>query len=108
MNSFKVLDSFPEISRNVEFLEEEGKTVIIMAVGLVPYVILSLEEEELTKPEARDVIEFLRGEMNMKIYMITGDNKHSALKVAAYLNIDPDNVTYQAYPETKKQVVEDL
>ena len=37
--------------------------------------------------------------------MITGDNKHSALKVAKHLNINPDDVTYSAYPDTKRQVV---
>lgn len=44
--------------------------------------------------------------MNMKVCMITGDNKHSALKVAKHLSIPAENVTYQAYPETKKKVVE--
>ena len=34
--------------------------------------------------------------------MITGDNRHSALKVAGYLNIDTENVTYEAYPDTKR------
>lgn len=38
--------------------------------------------------------------------MITGDNKHSAIKVAKHLNIPMEYVTYSAYPETKKQVVE--
>ena len=38
--------------------------------------------------------------------MITGDNKYSALKVARHLGIPTENVTYQAYPETKLQVVE--
>ena len=37
--------------------------------------------------------------------MITGDNKFSALRVAAYLGIDFKDVTYQAYPENKKEVV---
>ena len=44
--------------------------------------------------------------MKMKVCMITGDNKHSALKVAKHLNIQLENVTYSAYPETKKKVVE--
>lgn len=44
--------------------------------------------------------------MNMRVCMITGDNKHSALKVAKHLNIPVENVTYSAYPETKKKVVE--
>ena len=37
--------------------------------------------------------------------MITGDNKHSALKVAKHLGIDFENVTFEAYPDTKRQVV---
>jgi len=38
--------------------------------------------------------------------MITGDNKHSAFKVADYLGIDRENVTYRAYPDDKKKTVE--
>jgi cation transport ATPase len=30
--------------------------------------------------------------------MITGDNRHSAMKVAEYLGIDPNLVTARAYP----------
>jgi P-type E1-E2 ATPase len=44
--------------------------------------------------------------MGMKVCMITGDNQHSATKVALHLNILMENVTYSAYPETKKEVVE--
>ena len=38
--------------------------------------------------------------------MITGDNKQSATRVARHLNIAMENVTYSAYPETKKEVVQ--
>ena len=44
--------------------------------------------------------------LGMKISMITGDNKHTALKVANHLGIKEDDVFYQAYPETKKEIVE--
>ena len=40
--------------------------------------------------------------------MITGDNKHSAMKVANHLGIPEENVSYEAYPETKKNIVEKL
>lgn len=43
--------------------------------------------------------------MKMKVCMITGDNKYSALRVAKHLGIAIENVTYQAYPETKLNVV---
>lgn len=56
---------------------------------------------------ANFVVNYLRDDMNMRVCMITGDNKYSALKVAKHLGIPTDNVTYQAYPETKKQIVEE-
>jgi P-type E1-E2 ATPase len=54
------------------------------------------------------VVKYLQKEMGMKVYMITGDNKHSALRVAKHVGIHPDNVTYEAYPETKRNIVESL
>jgi P-type E1-E2 ATPase len=47
---------------------------------------VSLEEAHLTKPESKMVVSMLK-ELGMKISMITGDNKHTALKVANYLGI---------------------
>ena len=44
----------------------------------------------------------------MKICMITGDNQHAAYKVARYLDIPTENVTYRAYPKDKKTVVQKL
>ena len=44
--------------------------------------------------------------MGMRVAMITGDNQHSAYKVAKYLGIDIKDVVYKAYPEDKKKTVE--
>lgn len=46
--------------------------------------------------------------MNMQVCMITGDNMHAAYKVADHLNIPRENVTYSAYPDTKRQKVSEL
>ena len=40
--------------------------------------------------------------------MITGDNRHSAMKVAEYLGIESSLVTARAYPNQKKKVVREL
>lgn len=42
----------------------------------------------------------------MKVAMITGDNKHSAFKVADYCGIQREYVTYKAYPADKKKTVQ--
>jgi len=43
--------------------------------------------------------------LKLKVGMITGDNKHTALKVAKYLDIPIENVKYRAYPNEKKKTV---
>lgn len=81
-------------------------TVITLALNQIPQLICCLEEEHLAKPESKQVVQFLRTNLNLKVAMITGDNKHSALKVARYLGIEQENVVYKAYPEDKKRTVE--
>lgn len=71
----------------------------------MPQLIISLEEEHLSKPEAKQVVSYFHKVLKMQVCMITGDNKHSAFKVASHLGIDHKFVTYSAYPETKRQVV---
>lgn len=44
MSFYRVLEKYPELSRNITYLEEEGKTVVIMAVNKVPQLVISLEE----------------------------------------------------------------
>lgn len=68
-------------------------------------MLISLEEKHLAKEEAKPVLSYMRNVMGLKIAMITGDNKHTALRVAKYLEIPEANVTYRAYPNDKKKVV---
>lgn len=42
----------------------------------------------------------------MEVCIITGDNQHSAYKVADHLGIDRENVFANAYPDTKRHVVQ--
>lgn len=106
MNHYNILDNLPDLSKNIGYLEEEGKTVVILAIDNFPQLIISLEEAHLAKDESKPVVDYLTNKMGMRVCMITGDNKHSALKVAKYLNIAEENVTYSAYPDTKRKVVE--
>lgn len=107
MQRHEILQNYSEIARQTHYLEEEGKTVILLAINKVPQLILSLQEAHLSKPESKYVVDYLQYTMKVKVCMITGDNKFSALKVARHLGIPIENVTYQAYPETKQKVVEE-
>jgi cation transport ATPase len=62
-------------------------TVVSMCVSGVPQIILTLEEMHIAKPESREVVDYLRNTLKMRVAMITGDNK-------------------QAYPIDKRRAVE--
>jgi len=81
-------------------------TVVTMSVRGAPHIILTLEEMHIAKPESKQVVEYLRNTLKMRVAMITGDNKHAALKVAKYLGIDTQDVVYKAYPIDKRRAVE--
>jgi len=59
MNRFEILKQHKEVEKNIEYLEREGKTVVMLAVNLVPQLIISLEETHIAKPEAKEVIQYL-------------------------------------------------
>jgi cation transport ATPase len=106
MNRFKVNLDFNDFRTNMQALEKQGKTVVCMTVNKIPRLLISLEEEHLVKAEALSVVTYFRDVMKLKVAMITGDNKHAAEKVAAYLDIPTCNVTHSAYPNGKKRMVE--
>ena len=82
MERFNINLEFNNFRMNMQSLEREGKTVVCMVIDQVPRLLISLEESHLTKPEALAVVTYLRDVLNMKVAMITGDNKHTAQKVA--------------------------
>jgi len=59
MNRFEVFRGHEDVERNIQYLEGEGKTVVTLAVNLLPQLIISLEEAHIAKPEAREVVQYL-------------------------------------------------
>lgn len=53
MYRYNVLEQFKEIVQQISYLEEEGKTVIMLVVDRVPSLIISLEEKDLCKTESK-------------------------------------------------------
>jgi Cu+-exporting ATPase len=67
-----------------------------------------MEEKHLAKEEAKAVLDYMRDKMGLKVAMCTGDNKYTALRVAKYLEMPEESVTYRAYPNDKKKLVKKL
>lgn len=49
-----------ELKKNIGYLEQEGKTVVILVVEQIPSLVVSLEEAHLSKPESKYVVNFLK------------------------------------------------
>ena len=71
-----------QIRENIASLEQEGKTVICLAIGKTPRLIISLEEEHTSKEEAKAAVSYMKHVLKLKVGMITGDNRHTAVRVA--------------------------
>ena len=80
--------------------------MVCLVVNGTPRLLISLEEAHLAKPEALGVVTYLRNVLKVDVAMITGDNEHAAMKVARYLNIPANKVTFRAYPNDKKRTVQ--
>lgn len=104
----KLLDSQGvEIPQSVleeyENLENLSKTIILVAVDNAVKGILSLSDK--IKANSKRTIEELH-KMGIETYMLTGDNRKTALNVAS--NVGIDNVEAGVLPENKLDVVRSL
>lgn len=76
--------------------ESDGKTAMFMAINNEPAAIIAVADT--VKPEsAQAVAELL--DMNIAVYMITGDNKRTAAAIAKSVNVE--HVFAEAKPEDK-------
>ena len=98
----KLLESFNiEIPQSV--LDKLDKTVILVAIDRQVKGILTLSDK--VKANSKKTIEGLH-KMGIETYMLTGDNKKTALNVASTVGID--NVEGEVLPENKLDVVKNL
>jgi len=87
LERFNIDLDFNNFRLNMESLEKEGKTVVCMVIDEIPRLLISMEEDHLSKPESLGVVTYLRDVMHLQVAMITGDNEHAAMKVARHLDI---------------------
>jgi len=88
-----------------ERLEQQGRTAIAVAEGGEPLGLLGLSDT--VRPEAAGVVRELvaRG---LAVWMITGDNLHTAAAVGAELGIEPARVLAGVLPSEKSAAIERL
>ncbi len=95
-----------EINQNekdIERLEEEGKTAMLVAVDNEFWGIIAVADG--IKETSQAAIKKLQ-DMGLQVYMITGDNERTARAIASQVGID--NVLADVLPEDKASEVEKL
>ncbi len=91
------------IEQEMEHLEQQGKTVVIVAVGGKVEGLIAIRD--VVKDHAKDALNVLYG-MGLDVYMITGDNMRTAEAIARELGIH--HVLAEVLPEDKVQEVKRL
>ncbi|OPZ77939.1 MAG: Copper-exporting P-type ATPase A [Actinobacteria bacterium ADurb.Bin444] len=88
-----------------ERLADEGKTPMYVAVdGRVAGVIAVADT---LKPNSAETVAKLH-DMGLDVYMITGDNRHTAEAVARQAGIESSRVLAEVLPERKAEAIKDL
>lgn len=95
--------SFDELKNRIEALEGDGKTVMSVAIDGKAGGIVAVADT--VKEHSAEAIREMQN-MGITVYMITGDNKRTALAIASQVGID--NVLAEVLPENKAQEVERL
>lgn len=93
----------PEIEEQKNLLEEEGKTVVIVAENDQIIALISIADRP--RENAYQIVEKLKQVGIKKVVMLTGDNERIAESVANELNLD--GYRAELLPEDKVKAVEE-
>lgn len=93
----------PPVTARADALAEQGRTPLYMAVDGRVAALLGVADP--LKPEAPAVVRRLRG-MGVRVVMLTGDNRRTALAVARQAGID--DVRAEVLPDQKEQAISAL
>ncbi|NML94315.1 heavy metal translocating P-type ATPase [Novosphingobium sp. TW-4] len=91
----------PEVEAELERLEQQGKTVIVLTDGKQPLILLAVADT--IKDSSRFAIQALR-ELGIETVMLTGDNARTASAIAQQVGID--KALGDQLPEDKLQAIE--
>jgi Cu+-exporting ATPase len=92
-----------EAEDKINELENEGKTVMILALNKIPVGLIAVADT--LKEFSKEAVKRLH-KMGKEVIMITGDNKRTADAIAKQLGID--EVLAEVLPEDKEREIEKL
>jgi len=104
----KVLDIDLSEHVHVEMsrLEELGQTAVFCAINERICAVIGIADA--IRPDAKVAISYLAEKFNVKVWMVTGDNKRTAKAVASKIGIPEERLVSEALPAAKVRIVQDL
>lgn len=87
----------------MEELEQQGKTAMLVAVDGVCVGLVAVAD--LVKEDSRQAVQDLQAQ-GLTVWMITGDNRRTALAIARQVGIADEQVLAEVLPQDKAQQVE--
>lgn len=95
-----------EVENAMQRLECQGKTAILAAVNSTICVVMGIADE--LKPGAAASVKYLKDEMGIDVWMVTGDNRRTARAIARQLDLPMERVIAEALPAAKVAKVQEL
>jgi Cu+-exporting ATPase len=89
----------------ISALEDEGKTVMLTAIDGKAAGLIAVADT--LKANSREAVARL-AEMDVEVFMITGDNRRTAEAIASQAGIQPNHVLAEVLPENKAEEVAKL
>ena len=97
--------SLEEYNKKFNEFQEEGITTILISIDNKVRGIIGISDK--LKDQAPYALETLR-ELGMEIYMITGDNKQTALSIGSLVKIDDKHLLAEVLPNEKALTIQKL
>ena len=96
----------PQAEKCMKQLEEQGKTAILAAVNNQICAAMGIADQ--LKDDAAASISYLRDEMGVDVWMVTGDNSRTARAISRQLRLPSNRVISEALPAAKVEQVRKL
>jgi Cu+-exporting ATPase len=105
-------DYMPSSLSNFEHQESSlGRTVIYASIASAssstPVPVLAISLWDNPKPSSAQAVKALKA-MNIAVYMMTGDNRATALAIAKQVGIEPSDVWANMSPKGKAAIITEL
>lgn len=93
----------PQAEVCMKRLEDQGRTAILAAMNNQICAVMGIADE--LKPDAAAAIVYLKEEMGVDVWMVTGDNARTANAIGRQLRLSSDRIISEALPAAKVEQV---